>query len=110
MYGTDIVLGSLVVGMMALLSFVLKMTRPSAEQTSVFAGLITDGASCVCSDSRKGSTENDSGSRLGGPEDMDLSVEVLAAFVSAGRNVIAQVLHLIEMFESFLAKARKKHD
>lgn len=68
--------------MMALLSFVLKMTRPSAEQTSVFAGL-TDVASCVGGDSREGPTGKDSGSCLGATADVDVSVEVLAALVSA---------------------------
>lgn len=87
MYGTDVVIGSLVVGLMALLSFVLKMTRPSAEQTSVFAGLITDVASCVRSDSKEGSTGKDSGSCIGATEDADLSVEVLAAFVSAEKKI-----------------------
>lgn len=76
---------------MALLSFVLKVSRPSAEQTSVFAGLITDAASCVGSGFKEGSTGKDSGSCMGATEDVDLSVELLAAFVSAGNNVVAQV-------------------
>lgn len=83
MYDPDGVLGSLVVGMMALLSFVLKMTKPSAEQNSVFAGLTTDVASCVRGDSTEGPTGNDSGSCLGATADVDVSVEVLAALVSA---------------------------
>lgn len=86
-YGTDVVLGSLVVGLMALLSFVLKMTRPSAEQNSVFAGWITDVASCARSDSKEGSTGKGSGSCMGATEDVDLSVEVLAAFVSARKKM-----------------------
>lgn len=69
--------------MMALLSFVLKMTRPSAEQTSVFAGWTTDVASCVRGDSREGPTGKDSGSSLGATADVGVSVEVLAALVSA---------------------------
>lgn len=80
--------------MMALLSFVLKMTRPSAEQTSVFAGLITDVASCVHNDSTEASTGKDSGSCFGANEDVDLSKEVVAAFVSAGRNVVTQLWNL----------------
>lgn len=94
MYGTDAVLASLVAGlMMALLSFVLEMTRLSAEQTSVFAGWVTGAASCVGSDSKEGSTGKGSGSCAGVTEDVDLSAEVLAAFVSAGekKNVVAQV-------------------
>lgn len=82
-YGPDVVLGSLVVGMMALLSFVLKMTRPSAEQTSVFAGLTTDVASRVGGDSREGPTGKDSGSCLGATADVDVSVEVVGVLVSA---------------------------
>lgn len=89
---------------MALLSFVLKMTRPSAEQTSVFAGLITDVASCVRSDSKEGSTGKDSGSCIGATEDVGLSVEVLAAFVSAGKNVAAQVWNLVDVTVSPLLK------
>lgn len=79
--------------MMALLSFVLKMTRPSAEQTSVFAGWTTDVASCVRGGggSREGPTGKDSGSCLGATADVDVSVEVVAALVSAWRKAVVQV-------------------
>lgn len=85
---------------MALLSFVLEMTRLSAEQTSVFAGVITDVASCVGRDSKEGSTGKDSGSCTGATEDVDLSAEVLAAFISAGKNVVAQVWTLVDVIMS----------
>lgn len=68
---------------MALLSCVLKMPSPSAEQASVFAGLTPAVASCVRGDPRQGSTGKDLGSCLGATEHADLSVEGLAAFVSA---------------------------
>lgn len=86
---------------MALLSFVLKMTRLSAEQTSVFAGLITDVVSCVRSDSKEGSAGKDSGSCVGATEDVDVSAEVLAACISAGeKNVVAQLWTLVDMIMS----------
>lgn len=46
--GTDVVLGSLVVEMMALKSFVLGLTLPCSGQASVVAGLINNVESWVC--------------------------------------------------------------
>lgn len=88
--GTDAVLGSLVVEMMALKSFVLGLAVPSSGQASVFAGLICNAVSCVCCDSIESWAGNDSDSWLGVPEDAGLSVDVswalAAGFVSVGGN------------------------
>lgn len=81
---TDAVLGSLVVDMMALKSFVLGLTMPCSGQVSVFAGLICNVVSCVCSASIECWTAKDSW--FGVVEDAGLSVDVswalAAGFVS----------------------------
>lgn len=86
MKGTDAVLVSLVVVMMALKSFVLELAVPSTGQASVIAGLICNVVSCVCCDSTESSAGKDSDSSLGVTKDVGLSVEALAGFVSVGGN------------------------
>lgn len=68
--GTDAVLSSLVVDMMALKSFVLGLSMPCSGQASVFAGLICNVVSCVCSCW----AENDSWLRV--EADTGISVDV----------------------------------
>lgn len=81
---TDAVLGSLVVEMMALKSFVLGSTMPCSGQASVFAGRISDVTSCVWSSSL--GTKAGKGSWLGDDKDTELSGDVrwdlAAGFVS----------------------------
>ena len=72
--GTDVVLGSLVVEMMAFKSFVLGLTRVCSGQASVFAGLICNVGSCVCRASIGSCAGKDS--RLSMAEDTGLSVDV----------------------------------
>lgn len=84
MKGTDAVPGSLVVEMMALKSFVLGLTMPGSGQVSVFAGLICNVVSCVCTPSIVCWAETDSWLKV--TEDAGLSVDVswalAAGFVS----------------------------
>jgi len=88
--GTDAVLGSLVVEMMAVKSFVLGLAVPCSGQASVFAGLICNVVSCVCSASIESWAGKDSDSWLGVAGDAGLSVVVnwalAAGSVSAGGN------------------------
>lgn len=69
----------------------LEVSRASAEQTSVSAGPTAAVASCVAGDSEGGSTGKDWGSCTGATEGGDPSAEALAAFISAGKNGVAQV-------------------
>ena len=90
MKGTDAVLGSLVVEMMALKSFVLGLAVPSSGQASVFAGLICNVVSCVCSDSTESWAGKESDSWLGIAEEAEISIDeswaLAAGFVSVGEN------------------------
>ncbi len=85
--GTDAVLGSLVVEMMALKSFVLGLAMPCSGLASVFAGLICNVVSCICSASAESWAGKDS-DWLGVAEDAGLSVDVswalAAGFISVG--------------------------
>lgn len=86
--GTDAVLGSLVVEMMALKSFVLGLAMPCSGQASVFAGLICNVVSCACSASIESWTGKDSDSWLGAVEGLsvDVSWARAAGFVSVRRK------------------------
>lgn len=86
MKGTDAVLGSLVVEMMALKSFVLGSAMPSSEQASVFAGLICNVASCVCRASIESRAGKDSWLGVSGDAGLseDVSGVLAAGSVSVG--------------------------
>lgn len=90
MKGTDAVLGSLVVEMMALKSFVLGLAMPWSGQASVFAGLLCNVVSWVCSASIESWAGKDSDSWQGVAGDAGFSVDVswalAAGFVSVGGN------------------------
>lgn len=84
--GIDAVLGSLVVEMMALKSFVLGLTMPWSGQASAFAGLVCNEISCVGSVSIESWAGKDSDSCMGIPGDTGLSVDVswVAGVLGAG--------------------------
>lgn len=96
--GTDAVLGSLVVEMMALKSFVLGLAMPCSGLASVFAGLICNVVSCICSASVESLAGIDSDSWLGVAEDAGLSVDVswalAAGFISVGGHTQLSEEHI----------------
>lgn len=81
---------------------------PNSGQASVFAGLICNVVSCVCSASTESCAGKDSDSGLGVVEDAELSVDmswVLAAgFVSETENKQRSEEHIWIYFTSHIIK------